>query len=225
MDFFDIILILINFAGALGIFLFGMKLMSEGLQKFAGNGMRRILGKITDNPVTGILTGALVTIAIQSSSATTVMVVSFVNAGLLSLSGAIAVIMGANIGTTATAWIITLLGLGESGGAFSFPLFAVAIALFFMFSKKDKLKSFSEFIVALNTLLPPSRELVFIRRSGIHSYSSKISSFVMNMDSPFDILKSSFIQRNQNPTTAISTNSHIFNGTAFFSIINFFLSF
>ncbi len=153
MSILDIVLIVVNFAGALGIFLFGMKLMSEGLQKFAGNGMRRIMGKITDNPVTGILTGALVTVAIQSSSATTVMVVSFVNAGLLSLSGAIAVIMGANIGTTATAWIITLLGLGESGGSFSLPLLAVAIALFFMFSKKDKLKSFSEFIIGFALLL------------------------------------------------------------------------
>ena len=153
MNYWNILVIILNFAGALGIFLFGMKLMSEGLQKFAGNGMRRILGKITDNPVTGILTGTLVTVAIQSSSATTVMVVSFVNAGMLSLAGAVAVIMGANIGTTVTAWLITLLGLGESGGAFSFPLFAVAIALFFMFSKKDKLKSFSEFIIGFALLL------------------------------------------------------------------------
>ena len=153
MNYWDILVIILNFAGALGVFLFGMKLMSEGLQKFAGNGMRRILGKITNNPVTGILTGTLVTVAIQSSSATTVMVVSFVNAGMLSLSGAVAVIMGANIGTTVTAWIITLLGLGESTGAFSFPLLLMAVALFFMFAKKDKLKSIGEFIIGFALLL------------------------------------------------------------------------
>lgn len=153
MNHWDILVIILNFAGALGLFLFGMKLMSEGLQKFAGNGMRRILGKITNNPATGITTGALVTVATQSSSATTVMVVSFVNAGMLSLFGAVAVIMGANIGTTVTAWIITLLGLGESGGTFSFPLLAMAIALFFIFSKKDKLKSVGEFIIGFALLL------------------------------------------------------------------------
>lgn len=153
MNFWDILIIIINFAGALGIFLFGMKLMSEGLQKFAGNGMRNILGKITNNPISGIFTGLLVTIIIQSSSATTVMVVSFVNAGLLSLYGAVAVIMGANIGTTVTAWIITLLGLGNPAGVFSFPMLALAIALPFMFTKKSKLKSISEFIMGFALLL------------------------------------------------------------------------
>lgn len=153
MTFTEILLIVVNFMGALGIFLFGMKLMSEGLQKVAGNKMRSILSKITNNPISGILTGTAVTTAIQSSSATTVMVVSFVNAGLLSLSGAIAVIMGANIGTTVTAWIISLFGLGESSGAFSFPLLAVAIAIPFMFAKTDKLKSISEFIIGLALLL------------------------------------------------------------------------
>ena len=91
--------------GSLGIFLYGMKLMSEALQKIAGDKMRNILSRMTSKPLNGILTGALVTTVIQSSSATTVMVVSFVNAGLLSLAGSIAIIMGANIGTTATAWI------------------------------------------------------------------------------------------------------------------------
>lgn len=139
--------------GALGVFLYGMKLMSDSLQKMAGNKMRTILAKMTDKPVRGILTGTIVTAAIQSSSATTVMVVSFVNAGLLSLAGAVAVIMGANIGTTVTAWIISLFGLGESAGAFTFPLIAVAIALPFMFMKKDKLKSINEFIIGLALLL------------------------------------------------------------------------
>lgn len=153
MNILDIILIIVNFAGALAVFLFGMKLMSEGLQKIAGSKMREILGKITNNPFRGILIGIVVTVAVQSSSATTVMVVSFVSAGLLSLSGAIAVIMGANIGTTVTAWIITLLGLGESSGNFSLPMLLAAVALIFMFSKKDKSKSLGEFIIGLGLLL------------------------------------------------------------------------
>ena len=153
MTFTEALLIIINFAGALAVFLFGMKLMSEGLQKFAGNKMRSVMGKVTGSPVRGILTGAAVTTAIQSSSATTVMVVSFVNAGLLSLAGAVAVIMGANIGTTVTAWIITLFGLGEGEGAFSLPLLLGAISLVFMFAKKDKLKSIGEFVIGLALLL------------------------------------------------------------------------
>ena len=153
MTFSEIVIIILNFAGALAVFLFGMKLMSEGLQKFAGNKMRSIMGKVTGSPVRGILTGAAVTTAIQSSSATTVMVVSFVNAGLLSLAGAVAVIMGANIGTTVTAWIITLFGLGESTSAFSLPMLMGAVALMFMFGKKNKLKSIGEFIIGLALLL------------------------------------------------------------------------
>ena len=138
MSFIEIVLVIINFAGALAVFLFGMKLMSEGLQKFAGNKMRAIMGKVTGSPLRGILTGAAVTTVIQSSSATTVMVVSFVNAGLLTLAGAIAVIMGANIGTTVTAWIITLFGLGESSSMFSLPMLLGAVALVFMFTKRDQ---------------------------------------------------------------------------------------
>lgn len=146
-------MIILNFAGALAVFLFGMKLMSEGLQKFAGNKMRSIIGRVTGSPVRGILTGAAVTTAIQSSSATTVMVVSFVNAGLLSLAGAVAVIMGANIGTTVTAWIITLFGLGESTSAFSLPMTLGAVSLAFMFSKRSRLKSIGEFVIGLALLL------------------------------------------------------------------------
>ena len=111
--------------GSLGIFLYGMKLMSEALQKIAGDKMRNILSRMTSKPLNGILTGALVTTVIQSSSATTVMVVSFVNAGLLSLAGSIAVIMGANIGTTATAWIISLLGLKFSMAELAIPIVAL----------------------------------------------------------------------------------------------------
>ena len=153
MNFVDILLIIINFAGALAVFLFAMKMMSEGLQKAAGSKMRAILGRITGNPVSGILTGTAVTAVIQSSSATTVMVVSFVNAGLLSLSGAVAVIMGANIGTTVTAWIIALLGLGGGSGAFSLPMLLAAISLFFIFSKRESLKPVGETVIGLALLL------------------------------------------------------------------------
>ena len=130
-----------------------MKLLSEGLQKFAGNKMRAVMGKVTGSPLRGILTGAAVTTVIQSSSATTVMVVSFVNAGLLTLGGAVAVIMGANIGTTVTAWIITLFGLGESDSAFSLPMLLGAISLFFMFMKRDKIRWIGDFVIGLALLL------------------------------------------------------------------------
>ncbi|MBQ9417815.1 MAG: Na/Pi cotransporter family protein [Bacteroidales bacterium] len=149
----EILLIIINFAGSLAVFLFAMKMMSEGLQKAAGSKMRAVLGKMTGTRLSGILTGTAVTAAIQSSSATTVMVVSFVNAGLLTLGGAVAVIMGANIGTTATAWIITLLGLGEGSGYFSLPLLIAAVSLVFMFGKKDKMKSIGQTVIGLSLLL------------------------------------------------------------------------
>ena len=136
--------------GSLGIFLYGMKLMSEALQKIAGDKMRNILSRMTSKPLNGILTGALVTTVIQSSSATTVMVVSFVNAGLLSLAGSIAVIMGANIGTTATAWIISLLGLKFSMAELAIPI--VAFAIPFIFSKHSKRKSIGEFIIGFSLL-------------------------------------------------------------------------
>ena len=100
----------LSLIGSLGLFLYGMKLMSEALQKVAGDKMRSILSAMTSNRFMGVITGFLITAIIQSSSATTVMVVSFVNAGLLTLIQSIGVIMGANIGTTVTAWLITILG-------------------------------------------------------------------------------------------------------------------
>ena len=110
--------------GSLGLFLYGMKIMSEGLQKVAGDRLRSILTAMTTNRVTGVLTGVLITALIQSSSATTVMVVSFVNAGLLTLAESISVIMGANIGTTVTAWIISIFGFKVDMAAFALPLLA-----------------------------------------------------------------------------------------------------
>ncbi len=136
--------------GALGLFLYGMKIMSEGLQKAAGNKLRAILAAMTKNRVAGVITGVLITALIQSSSATTVMVVSFVNAGLLSLLQSITVIMGANIGTTVTAWLISLLGFKVSIAAFALPLIAVSIP--FIFSAKSKNKSIGEFIMGFALL-------------------------------------------------------------------------
>ena len=121
-----------------------MKIMSEGLQKFAGDSLRRILTAMTTNRVTGVLTGVLITALIQSSSATTVMVVSFVNAGLLTLTQSIGVIMGANIGTTVTAWLISALGFKVDIAAFALPLLAFALPLFF--SGKSSRKSIGEFV-------------------------------------------------------------------------------
>ena len=138
-SFYDFLKLL----GSLALFLYGMKIMSEGLQKFAGDRLRSILTAMTTNRVTGVLTGMLITALIQSSSATTVMVVSFVNAGLLTLSQSIGVIMGANIGTTVTAWIISALGFKVDISAMSLPLLAVGTLLF---SQKSTRKSVGEFI-------------------------------------------------------------------------------
>ena len=136
--------------GSLGLFLYGMKIMSEGLQKVAGDRLRSILTAMTTNRVTGVLTGVLITALIQSSSATTVMVVSFVNAGLLTLAESISVIMGANIGTTVTAWIISIFGFKVDLAAFALPLRAIALPL--IFSGKSNRKSIGEFIFGFSFL-------------------------------------------------------------------------
>ena len=145
-SFYDFLKLL----GSLALFLYGMKIMSEGLQKFAGDRLRKILTAMTTNRVTGMLTGVLITALVQSSSATTVMVVSFVNAGLLTLSQSIGVIMGANIGTTVTAWIISALGFKVDIAAFALPLLAFGIPL--LFSQKSNRKSIGEFIFGFSFL-------------------------------------------------------------------------
>jgi len=118
--------------GSLSLFLFGMKTMSEGIQKFAGDQMRSILRAMTSNRFVGVLTGFLLTTFVQSSSASTVMVVSFVNAGLMNLVQSIGVIMGANIGTTTTAWLISLLGFKMNIAAISLPLIGISFPLLMM---------------------------------------------------------------------------------------------
>ena len=104
---------LFKFVGGLGMFLYGMHVMADGLQKSAGGRMKQLLGILTNHRILGVLVGALVTAVIQSSSATTVMVVGFVNAGIISLTQAVGVIMGANIGTTITAWLVSMSEWGQ----------------------------------------------------------------------------------------------------------------
>lgn len=136
--------------GAVGLFLYGMKVMSEGLQKAAGDRLRNILSAMTRNRFAGLITGFLITALIQSSSASTVMVVSFVNAGLMSLGQSMAVIMGANVGTTFTAWIIALFGFKVNISAFVLPLIGIAVILLLM--SKSKTKSIGEFLIGFSFL-------------------------------------------------------------------------
>ena len=146
----QIFLQIFTLLGALGMFLYGMTLMSEGLQKAAGDRLRSFLASMTSTPFKQVLTGLGITAIIQSSSATTVMVVSFVNAGLLSLANAIGVIMGANIGTTVTAWLISILGFTVDIASLSIPL--MAIGFVFFVAKKSKNKSIGEFIIGFALL-------------------------------------------------------------------------
>ncbi|MEM6524175.1 MAG: Na/Pi cotransporter family protein [Bacteroidota bacterium] len=136
--------------GSLGFFIYGMKIMSEGIQKVAGAKMRQILRVMTSNRVYGVATGFLLTCLVQSSSATTVMVVSFVNAGLLSLTESIGVIMGANIGTTITGWIISILGLKVKLADMALPIIAFGFPL--LFASRNRLKSWGEVIIGFALL-------------------------------------------------------------------------
>ena len=144
------ILQLLTLIGALGMFLYGMNMMSSGLQKAAGNRMRRFLEVMTSTRLKSVTTGLSITSIIQSSSATTVMVVGFVNAGLLALEQAIGVIMGANIGTTVTAWLISLLGFKMDISILAVPMMAVGFIM--SISKKEKSKNISEVVIGFALL-------------------------------------------------------------------------
>lgn len=156
MDLFDVL----NLIGGLSLFLFGMTLMGQALERSAGNKLKALLGRMTTNRFTGLLTGLGVTAIIQSSSATTVMVVGFVNSGLMTLKQSINVIMGANIGTTVTAWILSLAGI-ESSNVFvkllkpsSFtPILALLGIIFFMVSKNSKRKDTGLILLGFATLM------------------------------------------------------------------------
>ena len=146
MDFFSVLALL----GGLAIFLYGMNLMGDGLAKVAGGKLERILETLTSNPIRAVLLGMGVTAVIQSSSATTVMVVGFVNSGIMKLSQVVGIIMGANIGTTVTAWIISALGFKVAIAAIALTLLAFGIPL--LFSQKSNRKSIGEFIFGFSFL-------------------------------------------------------------------------
>ncbi|MBD5117588.1 MAG: Na/Pi cotransporter family protein [Clostridiales bacterium] len=146
----------VSLLGGLAFFLFGMTLLGDGLKRVAGSKLETILGKLTSSPIKGVLLGALVTAVIQSSSATTVMVVGFVNSGIMQLSNAVGIIMGANIGTTATGWVLTLAGVEGEGGFTSATVFAfiafVGIILYF-FCRKQTQKNVGLILLAFSVLM------------------------------------------------------------------------
>ncbi len=146
----NLVVHILNIVGALGVFLYGMKIMSEGMQKAAGERLQSILNHITTNRFTAVFTGFLVTAIIQSSSATTVMVVSFVNAALLSLTQAIGIIMGANIGTTVTGWIVALLGFKFKISGMALPIIGLGLPLYF--SKHSDRKDWGESMIGFGIL-------------------------------------------------------------------------
>lgn len=156
MDFFGVLTML----GGLALFLYGMETMGKGLEKLSGGRLERILEKLTSNPIKAVLLGAGVTAIIQSSSATTVMVVGFVNSGIMKLTQAVGIIMGANIGTTVTSWLLSLTGI-ESGNFFvqllkptSFsPVLALIGVCFIMFSKKEKKKDAGTIMIGFAILM------------------------------------------------------------------------
>lgn len=147
---------LFGFIGGLGMFLYGMNTMADGMQKTAGSRMSQFLGMLTNNRFMAVLLGALITAIIQSSGATTVMVVGFVSAGVLNLTQAVGVIMGANIGTTITAWIVSMNQLGDAFSifqpSFSAPLLIGIGAILLLFGKKQKMKTIGEILVGLGML-------------------------------------------------------------------------
>ncbi|CUQ53233.1 MULTISPECIES: Na/Pi cotransporter family protein [Hungatella] len=161
---------LFSFIGGLGMFLYGMNIMADGMQKTAGSKMSQFLGMLTNNRLMAVLLGALITAIIQSSGATTVMVVGFVSAGVLNLTQAVGVIMGANIGTTITAWIVSMNQLGDAFAVFQPAFFAPLLigigAIFMLFGKKQKMKTAGEILVGLG--------LLFI---GLDFMSSSISPY------------------------------------------------
>ena len=129
--------------GGVGLFLYGIKLMSEALQLIAGDRMRHLIGTLTRTPLRGVFVGVVVTILMQSSSSTTVMTVSFVNVGLMTLKQAIGIIMGANIGTTVTSWLISLLGFTADISMLSIPLVGLGFVFMMFKSQKRRISTFA----------------------------------------------------------------------------------
>ena len=186
MDFFDVLALI----GGLAMFLFGMNQMSDGLAKLSGGKMEKILERLTSNKIKGVVLGAGVTAVIQSSSATTVMVVGFVNSGIMKLSQAVGIIFGANIGTTITAWILSLTGLESSNfwvqmlkpTSFS-PILAILGIVLITFSKKDKYKDVGTILVSFAVLMF-GMDMMSDAVAGLKSSESFTSIFTMFADNP-----------------------------------------
>ena len=183
----DTLLFILKILGSLGVFLYGMKVMSEGIQRSAGDRMRRIMATMTHNRFTAVLTGLLITSLVQSSSASTVMVVSFVNAGLLTLVESIGIIMGANLGTTLTAWIIATVwkfSLSE----IAIPIIGVGLQLFFI--GKNRWKNFGEILIGFGLLfyglhllketVPDVKGMLTSTDAAIQEQAREIQAFVAN---------------------------------------------
>ena len=187
MDFFDVLALL----GGLAMFLFGMNQMSDGLSKLSGGKMEKILEKLTSNKFKGVVLGAGVTAVIQSSSATTVMVVGFVNSGIMKLSQAVGIIFGANVGTTITAWILSLTGLESSNfwvqllkpTSFS-PILAIIGIAITMFAKKDKYKDIGTILVSFAVLMF-GMDMMSGAVEGLKNSEAFTSIFTMFADNPF----------------------------------------
>ena len=183
----DTLLFILKILGSLGVFLYGMKVMSEGIQRYAGDRMRRIMATMTHNRFTAVLTGLLITSLVQSSSASTVMVVSFVNAGLLTLVESIGVIMGANLGTTLTAWIIATVGK-FSLSEIAIPIIGVGLPLFFI--GKNRWKNFGEILIGFGLLfyglhllketVPDVKGMLTSTDAAIQEQAREIQAFVAN---------------------------------------------
>ena len=183
----DTLLFILKILGSLGVFLYGMKVMSEGIQRSAGDRMRRIMATMTHNRFTAVLTGLLITSLVQSSSASTVMVVSFVNAGLLTLVESIGIIMGANLGTTLTAWIIATVGK-FSLSEIAIPIIGVGLPLFFI--GKNRWKNFGEILIGFGLLfyglhllketVPDVKGMLTSTDAAIQEQAREIQAFVAN---------------------------------------------
>lgn len=185
---------LFTFVGGLGMFLYGMHVMADGLQKSAGGKMKQLLGVLTNHRILGVLVGALVTAVIQSSSATTVMVVGFVNAGIISLTQAVGVIMGANIGTTITAWLVSMSEWGQMlNPEFFAPLLIGIGAFIVLFVDKEKYRQVGEILVGFGVL--------FI---GLSFMSSSITPY---RDAP--IFATAFQVLGKNPVLGILTGAAV----------------
>jgi phosphate:Na+ symporter len=178
--FLNTISVILSILGSVALFLFGMKLMSESLQSVAGKSLRRILGTLSSSKGRGLLSGTALTGTIQSSSAVTVLIVSFVGAGLLSLNGAYGLILGANIGTTATGWIVSLLGFNVQMDRLSLPIIAIGLPL--LFSRQTRRKKTGEFLIGFALLF---MGLMFLRMAtpdlreipAVHSFLSEQAGY------------------------------------------------